>query len=528
MKIRSILSGIFFCVFLGCGADRGHSQTVEPQTAPAPTGASITPQYRVPSGEQRKIVLISDLHLGLGRNADGRWNPMEDFRWTAALKGFLAEISRWGDDAVDLVVVGDFLELWQPPDGMECPGVSLEIGCSVDFMARLASLVVRAHATDLALIRDFLMRGENRLHVIPGNHDSSLLVASVWQPLADALNAGSGRIDFVSSGTWSSRDARIVAEHGHQIGLDANRYSSWPSILREINGTAYLERPWGERFVQVLFNQAEKEYEIIDNLAPETVGAKYRLQDRGVWTSAGDIARFIAFNLFETSARQEIVFLGRPDGRPPEFDMKIARDLGYRLFSEALADQDPWRTEIEANDDLKREMTALAADAGRLPDSEVRALCEQIAGQGKRLCQLPTAGAKVQSLLIPRRHILAQHFAQILDRFPGMVVFVYGHTHQWEKGWRVDVTGGGQVMVFNTGAFQRITDENGFLARAKRKGLGADQALRVLQLSDLPPCYTAVRISYESGAPRGETIQWRMDETDSAGQIVEPGSVVCQ
>ena len=91
MKIRPTLSGIFFCVFLGCGTDRGHSQTVGPQTAP-PAAASITPQYRAPSGEQRKIVLISDLHLGLGRNADGRWNPMEDFRWTAALKGFLAEI----------------------------------------------------------------------------------------------------------------------------------------------------------------------------------------------------------------------------------------------------------------------------------------------------------------------------------------------------------------------------------------------------------------------------------------------------
>ena len=290
MKIRPTLSGIFFCVFLGCGTDRGHSQTVGPQTAP-PAAASITPQYRAPSGEQRKIVLISDLHLGLGRNADGRWNPMEDFRWTAALKGFLAEISRWGNDAVDLVVVGDFLELWQPPDGMECPGVSLEIGCSVDFMTRLASLVVRAHAADLALVRDFSMRGENRLHVIPGNHDSSLLVASVWQPLADALDGASGRIDFVSSGTWSSRDGRIVAEHGHQIGLDANRYSSWPAILREVNGTAYLERPWGERFVQVLFNQAEKEYEIIDNLAPETVGQpakEHRAQDRSRQVGAAD------------------------------------------------------------------------------------------------------------------------------------------------------------------------------------------------------------------------------------------------
>ena len=83
-------------------------------------------------------------------------------------------------------------------------------------------------------------------------------------------------------------------------------------------------------------------------------------------------------------------------------------------------------------------------------------------------------------------------------------------------------------MVFNTGAFQRTTDEPIFLAAAARKGLAPGQALRALKLSDLPPCYTAVRISYENGAPKGETIAWRMDETDSSGQFVPPGTTVCQ
>ena len=31
----------------------------------------------------RSIVVISDLHMGIGRDASGEWHPTEDFRWAA-------------------------------------------------------------------------------------------------------------------------------------------------------------------------------------------------------------------------------------------------------------------------------------------------------------------------------------------------------------------------------------------------------------------------------------------------------------
>ncbi len=74
------------------------------------------------SAIERPLVVISDLHIGLGRDAAGKWIPTEDFRWTGALQGFLAQISRDGKDQVDLVIAGDLLELWQRPDDIKCTG----------------------------------------------------------------------------------------------------------------------------------------------------------------------------------------------------------------------------------------------------------------------------------------------------------------------------------------------------------------------------------------------------------------------
>jgi hypothetical protein len=65
--------------------------------------------------DDRLAIFISDLHMGLGKDEAGAWFPTEDFRWPAALEGFLDHISSEGRDAVDLVIVGDFLELWQTP-----------------------------------------------------------------------------------------------------------------------------------------------------------------------------------------------------------------------------------------------------------------------------------------------------------------------------------------------------------------------------------------------------------------------------
>lgn len=81
--------------------------------------------YAPPPIGPRYTAFISDLHFGIGRKADGSWDPKEDFRWPRALEGFLERISEEGHERVDLVIAGDLLELWQPPPEIKCKGQAL-------------------------------------------------------------------------------------------------------------------------------------------------------------------------------------------------------------------------------------------------------------------------------------------------------------------------------------------------------------------------------------------------------------------
>ena len=83
------------------------------------------------------------------------------------------------------------------------------------------------------------------------------------------------------------------------------------------------------------------------------------------------------------------------------------------------------------------------------------------------------------------------------------------------------------MTVHNTGAFQRTVDEAGFLERVARKNLAPEDALREIKLEDLPPCYSAVLITYaSSGVPQSKTWRWHQDE-GGTGALIEPGDNRC-
>lgn len=502
-----------------------------------------------PIKDQRYLVAISDLHFGVGRTPDGKWHPTEDFRWTQALTGFLNRISSCGKDAVDLVVAGDVMELWQPPPEILCDGPSEDASCTPEQFLALTKIVTKAHQQDFSAFGTFSDRGSNRVYFIPGNHDAVLLLPGPWDEVKQAIASKSGRVTLVDKGPWVSQDGQVVIEHGHQIGEDVNSYAAWPNILRDVGGKQYVESPWGERFVQKLFNEQELAYPIIDNLSPETAGARYRMADRGLWSSTKDVARFVRFNLFETSLSQKVKALGKNENPniPPEWDIKYAREKGYKLFASALPPNDPFllalensdstavqlRAELENSDSkavqLRAELDVIAKD---LPEDEVRLLCDQIAirSDGKEMCKKKELGALTQSLLFSKRTVLTRHLRARIAQ-PGlerMRVFVYGHTHQLEESWSLDKSLPHSVKIFNTGAFQRLVDEKGFLARATAKKMTASEALKSLAVEDLAPCYTAVVIGIGPNLPAAKTIRWVMTEdSQEPGYFTLPGDPKC-
>lgn len=488
------------------------------------------------SAGTRQLVVVSDHHMGLGRNATGQWDAKEDFRWSMAWRGFLNRVSLCGGDAVDLVVAGDLLELWQPPAGIACSGPSADLGCTQQELAGITRYVVGQHADDLRALGHFAARGSNRVVLIPGNHDAALMLDEPWQLLQATIGAPPGRVVRADDGIYRWDQGRVLVEHGHQIGSDVNRYDRWPLVTSQHEGQTYVVRPWGERFVQKLFNDQETQYPVIDNLSPEAAGARYRMADRGLWASARDVARFLAFNLFETSLAQAGQFLGEEGDVDAAPDLALGRRAGHRLFADALAGDDPFRAALQADDAdgaaLRAELDRLAGDPTRLSDAEVATLCalaEKRASDAAN-CRRPTLGATADKLLRrPKREIMAEHLRQRLGE-PGlgaMRVFVYGHTHELETPWAVQATDLRRVTVLNSGAFQRVVDEPGFLDRAKARSFTPAEALRRLSVADLAACYTAVWAWTDGRLPQARTLRWHQPE-DDVGRFVPVDDVVCR
>jgi UDP-2,3-diacylglucosamine pyrophosphatase LpxH len=529
LRFIIILAITFFCI--GCnGALLGENLNVSPPSY------TKTLDFIPPNGD-RLQVFISDLHFGLGcdkKECDKR----EDFRWPNALEGFLTKglTKESKGKPIDLIILGDFLDLWQPPAHVKCEGPNKNLGCSISEVEEISREVVKAHLHELQLLATFASsEHNNRLYIVPGNHDSALLLKPVWTSLFTKLverGANPGYIKFVESGVWTSDTGQIVAEHGHQTEWDANRYDGWTKITESWGHQHYIKRTWGEKFVQDLFNTEERDFPFIDNLNPESAGVRYRMATRGTWGSVKDIAKFVKFNLLGTSFQQKLQILGGPKSKPSyKWNLKEARKLGYRLFLGAFEKEDTFRQLLIKGEGkwgkVQEELTQLASNSKLLPEQEIKTLCDQLALQeAEQLCTKKGLGESVKRLLGLRKWLLEQHLKELYLNRKTMRIYIYGHTHGWEDIWRVNVTNSVKIRVLNSGAFQRVLSEEDFKKRIQDRPKGELEEINLEK--DFPPCYSAVLVSHKNGVPTPILKSWYMRESDSGGQFVKPKSKLCK
>ena len=122
----------------------------------------------------------------------------------------------------------------------------------------------------------FARAGDNRVVVVPGDHDAALLFPSVGMRAVAAFDAPADRVVLAYEGFWRSVDGLIHVEHGHQIETRADRFEGWPRPFITRSGRQHLARSQGQRTVQALFDAHEARYPIVDNLADDTAGAAPR------------------------------------------------------------------------------------------------------------------------------------------------------------------------------------------------------------------------------------------------------------
>jgi len=504
-------------VILGCAI--GPPSPVESQSVPA-------------AGSARRVVLISDPHFGVGRDATGAWDPYEDFRWEVEWDAFLRHLAAPGRPATDLILNGDTFELWQSLE-RDCRYADRNLGCTEDEAFHRLQRVLRAHAGELAALGRFAAGGDNRLVIVPGNHDGAILFPRLAKAVVDAIAAPAGRVRVATEGFWVSPDGRVYAEHGHMIGEEVNAFrvhgrKAWPDPFVDVGGRRHIVRPWGEQFVQEYYNRWERRYPIIDNIADETTGIRYGLAAEGPVAAAAavrDLGKFLVLRVSWAQFRQG---LGE-QGAAPQWDTTAVRTQGARFILDSLPPADPARLTIE---------TAVAAGQGDLAafgfnDAEIVEICnrramfrraqlEQASLPAYLVAECPrksgTLGAAAEYLLGQRDQQFGDHLLAVSNRLTqegrpprSFSLFVFGHTHSAHRGFfplrRREPAWNPKVV--NTGAWQRVIKPETLAALQAKEGWRDVEVLDRMTLDRLPACYSVIVVEPYTAAPDALLRWWR-------------------
>jgi len=509
----------------------------------------------IPDSNKRLTILISDLHIGPGRDdkAPEKWMNIEDFRWEDEFSEFLDFVDKEGKGNADLIILGDMFELWQSAN-MDCTGQGItlrctvrdcehgdkELGCTeVEALAR-TKRAISQHAKTFDSLKNFASAGSNRVVILPGNHDAALLYPSVAREVISAIAKGpvdetdcfdKSRVCISKKGSWMSSDARIYADHGHQFDK-ANRFDDWPDPVKKRNGNAktYLERPFGEQMVQAFYNRYEERFPILDNLEKESDGITLGFQTEGVGL-IDDFAEFARFLFLKISWRQFRDFTGeQKEGQPPKWDLdKILKEDSPEFLIDSIPTGDPLRTVAEESFRQKK----FELRPSQLTRDELQELCDYKMLRRKRgdkaVVECPRAGkttGKVLDMVLDReKENLTEHLFTVYGAMKAVdpkskrfSIYLYGHTHQaspqnstnlmtlQKKGDRPWT-----LKVINTGAFQRVVNKdqlNQIKERFRSQGGKDRDILTTLKPEDLPACYTFVRIDQYNDKPNPLILKW--------------------
>jgi Calcineurin-like phosphoesterase len=484
--------------------------------------------------QTRIVVIIGDLHLGPGQESgaeESRWHPFEDFRWRDEFIAFLKALDAEGRGTTDLVLNGDTFELVQSST-VPCRHDDARLGCTERESLERLEIVIRAHEDELRAIGAFARAGDNRVHVVPGDHDAALLFPTVAPRAHHAFDAPADRLQIVQSGGWLSSDGRVWVEHGHQLPLGAHAFASWPRPFIVVHGRDHLERPWGEQVIQPFDDRAEPKYPSVDNVAERGGGAKYVLAAEGP-SPADSIPRLLRYLLTKTTWQQFRMDLDDGEVQAPVWDIAAIRRDASGFLASSLPADDPVAPLVAK----AAEAGQLGAIAGELPDAAIVAICDyraavrrarrrmervltQLAGVGPPVAECPrtpgTIGPEFEDYWRSRNAIFSEHIAATLGRLrreqpaaPPFEAFVYGHTHLADRPFRP--LGEAGPIVATSGAWQRTIHPVQLEALARERGVPPSTLLGTLQPEDLQPCYAFVRVAASASPRAPEQRVWRRD-----------------
>jgi UDP-2,3-diacylglucosamine pyrophosphatase LpxH len=482
--------------------------------------------------DSRFVVIASDLHMGAGRSAGGEWLSVEDFRWQDDFAAFLKVVDEAGKGATDLVLNGDTFELWQSAAD-DCRYREEGLGCTEkEALARL-DRVVAAHSPELAALATFARNGSNRLILVPGDHDAALLFPAVAARAIASFKA-EDRVEVATRGYWLSANGAVYAEHGHQLPGDPYAFTAWPRPFVRGDAGLHLERPPGERLAQTLYNDLERRFPIVDNVAQEGAGLKYAAAADPMVPSPDAIQPLLMFFLARPTWQQFRLELDGGDVQAPEWDLDSVRRSGPMVLAESLLPDDRFRPVA----DRALGEGKLSFDTAALSDTQLVAMCDyraalrrsrrrlersmtQASTIGRAPSECPrtqaTRGSTFDYFWRSRDQLLARRFDQVratlaADTLPAesIKVVALGHTHLAAVPAPL-ARGGVTPVVVNSGAWQRTVTPFQIEEVMQERNWSASDVLRQLRPEDLPACYGVIWIEAYSSDPKPRVRFWRSD-----------------
>ena len=495
----------------------------------------------------RLTIVLSDLHMGFGRDAAGTWQPAEDFRWAVEFSAFLKAIDAQGHGATDLVLNGDTFELVEAvlPGCKYGDPVS---GCTEAEAAARIDRVLAAHAPEVKALADFARSGTNRVVFVPGDHDAALLFPGVARRLTAALNAP--RAHVADGGSWLSADGKLYAEHGHQLDFSADRFDAWPKPFVQLEGRTHLARPWGEQAAQGFYDRLEIDYPVVDNVAARSAGLKFGLAAAAVADLGEQAPPLLKYFLFGMPWPQFRTDLDGGDAQPPTWDLARIRTDVPTFLAASLPDDDRFKPlALKALGEKRLDNLAKA-----LTDEELVAVCDyraavrrsrrrmeqalnQLPAQGPAPAECPrtpeTRGPSFEYFWRSRDGMIARRLAEVQRQVPHpeipLAVYVFGHTHLPDiaKGVPgvIERLSPGDVFVpfgfspirrsatpvaINDGAWQRVVTPKQLETIKSDRGWSDQELMRSIRLEQLAPCYSFVEIAPYEGSPSPRTVFWRL------------------
>jgi UDP-2,3-diacylglucosamine pyrophosphatase LpxH len=278
----------------------------------------------------RSLVIISDLHMSNG--------PLEDF--DEDLEGHLVSFLKWlteHEDPFELVVNGDFLDFVQavPYSGRNLESAT-DVGIPLCFSEEQSlekfDAIRRAHPMVFSALRAFLSaRDENRLVILPGNHDPDFF----WQRVRDEFAAAvcpvhrPRQVSFcLSRGYRPPQYPWLWIEHGHQYDPVNSFFVAgeerWgernPPIFIATDGIFRLYECTGTRFMIRYLNALDAKYPYVDNVKPfsrfiRIFGASALIPGWGPLNAAIAVSQMISYLARTAAGRpQDLLNVEAPDG----------------------------------------------------------------------------------------------------------------------------------------------------------------------------------------------------------------------